>query len=567
MEQEAIPSSSQHAHFSRFRETRDNHHSRSTESALSEHDSIYNALKAGSSGTEDNSGRHYSSSHHHYAFPSTDLGGNIAMLLSTSPKPTVVERPTGLKRTRSRWRRSQTLPDDWFPSKTKTTDPLTELIRDAKSKANTIRWPGRRRAASLGDADNRLRTPKWAANLFSPVKPFFPRYPPPVRSPTPPGVPSFGTPEAINYASQFSVRSYAPSTPPGRLSSRRATESYAHTLRRLFGITAPTDTQTRTNRRQTALARAEDGTAVQGRFPYRSSGHGVYLHRQLEDHQFHQAFAPVTELDNANMDDRFDAGTQPLRREHHHHDIAKNRYSMPTAPQAMHSYRATRSHFAHPPSLSPAGLSSRKPLPPIPSLASPGNSSYYSCMSQPQTGVTMPVFDDDLSNIGGTNGPRGNIPLRIPSLLQQPLPQAPAQRGSILTASSIHETQEASSFWSSYKLLSQYVCQYFPCCSLVLADADDEDNNDDGVTVGHNSRTSRLSRASGTSRVSRNSGESFMTARSWSDDHQQPQRQRYSVGDPFPGPPPNTLSSWTPAFRERCPRPIRSPLVADPMLA
>lgn len=544
MEQDITAESSNRAHFGRFRGS--NPQSGSSESAQSEYASIYNALKASSSGTEDNNGRQYASSQHHYPFQSNDLGGNIAMFLSTSPKPTVVEHPTEPRRTRSRWRRSHTLPDNWYPTKTKTIDPIADLFKDAKTKANNLRRLGHRRAASLSDADNRSRTPRWAANLFSPVRPFLPRYPPPDRLPTPPGIPSFGSPEAINYSRQFSVRSYAPSPPPERTPSRRATE-YAHTLRRLFGIASPIDPQP--SRRQTyALARAEDGTAVQGRFPYRASGHGVNLHRQLDDHPFHRAVYPLPELEVPNLDDRFNAGIQPLRREHH--DVAKSRYSTPAVPRRVHSNHVSRSRHAHPPSLSAVGQRHR-PLTPF--LASPATTSYYSCMSQPRTGVTAPAVDGE---IGPSRTGRANSPPRG-MLYQQQSPAQATRPISILTASTTRDTQGTLSFWTRYELLSHYL----PCCCLAPAGNDDGDSNDDGTTIGDDSRTSRISR------TSRTSGETFMTARSWADDQEQPQYRRSAAPDPPPGPPPNTFAGWNPVFRERCPRPIRSPLVADPMLA
>lgn len=543
MEQDITAESSSRAHFGRFRDS--NPHSGSSESAQSEYGSIYNALKASSSGTEDNNGRQYASSQHHCPFQSSDLGGNIAMFLSTSPKPTVVEHPIGPRRTRSRWRRSHTLPDNWYPTKTKTIDPIAELFKDAKAKANNLRRLGHRRAASLSDADNRSRTPRWAANLFSPVRPFLPRYPPPDRSPTPPGIPSFGSPEAINYSRQFSVRSYAPSPPPERTPSRRTTE-YAHTLRRLFGITSPVDPQP--SRRQTyTLARAEDGTAVQGRFPYRASGHGVNLHRQLDDHPFHRAVYPVPELDVPNLDDRFNAGIQPLRG---HHDVTKSRYSTPAVPRRVHSNHLLRSRHAHPPALSALGPSSQRSHPSAPFLASPANTSYYSCMSQPRTGATVPAVDGE---IGLSRAGRANSPPRG-MLYQQQLPAQATRPMSILTASTTRDTQGTMSFWTRYELLSHYL----PCCCLAPAAADDEDNNDDGATIGDDSRISRTSRTS---------GETFMTARSWADDQEQPQYRRSAAPDPSTRPPPNTFAGWNPVFRERCPRPIRSPLVADPMLA
>ncbi|KAG5299550.1 hypothetical protein I7I50_07017 [Histoplasma capsulatum G186AR] len=144
---------------------------------------------------------------------------------------------------------------------------------------------------------------------ISPVEPTQPVYPPPVRSPTPPGLPSFGSREAIHYAPTQSNRS-RPSNHYTPLSHRGLQQGLvaegdeeddlccASGLKRLFGLpscmgarppTLPTG----------AVARAHDGTMVRGRFGPRQSGHGVGAGptaRGLESHPFHRSSLPAARV-------------------------------------------------------------------------------------------------------------------------------------------------------------------------------------------------------------------------------------------------------------------------------
>ncbi|PTU18274.1 hypothetical protein P175DRAFT_0535188 [Aspergillus ochraceoroseus IBT 24754] len=172
-----------------------------------------------------------------------------------------------------------------------------------------------RKVVSLNDADDISRPPKWPQKIKSPMSPTLPRYPPPIRSPTPPGLPSFGTQEALSYASQFPVQSSTrrgnnlQNVPAGSNSAsrkQRAQESrpvsYGELLRRLFGI--PSTNPSAPNNRQVCLpARAEDGTAVLGRFPYRQSGHGTNASRRIHDHPFHRRNLSVAQYDGADAED------------------------------------------------------------------------------------------------------------------------------------------------------------------------------------------------------------------------------------------------------------------------
>lgn len=151
-----------------------------------------------------------------------------------------------------------------------------------------------RRAISLDTTDRNLPSPNWPRKLGSAVTTVQPPYPPPQRQPTPPGLPSFNTPEAVYCSAQFLVGQNGRAGPqhsiPGN--GQRAA-SYGDTLRRFFGLSLSTETRAGIIPSAIGIGRAEDGTMVQGRFPYRQSGHGINLTRQLHDHPFHQDHLPA----------------------------------------------------------------------------------------------------------------------------------------------------------------------------------------------------------------------------------------------------------------------------------
>lgn len=164
-----------------------------------------------------------------------------------------------------------------------------------------------RKTASLNDVGSSLRQPKWPGNLASPVSPAVPMYPPPERPPTPPGLPSFGTQKAMEYSDEFVGRSRA-NARNGEHSRGRAvardsdsnrTGSYGEALRRLFGL-SPSPSRQTTPSSGNRIGRAPDGTAVQGRFPYRQSGHGSNVARRLEDHPFHRVTLPDIQSESEN---------------------------------------------------------------------------------------------------------------------------------------------------------------------------------------------------------------------------------------------------------------------------
>lgn len=530
MERQTIPGSSHRPHFRRYR---GHNQSESSESALSEHESIYDAARTGSSAAEG------SSSQQNRGLHGSDIGGNVAMFLPDSPDIPGYESSAEQRKGRVRWRRSQSLPRNWMSS-SKANDPLADLFKDAKSKMSDLRLWGRRRALSLGDAENGPRG-KWAATLISPVRPLLPKYPPPIRSPTPPGVPSFGSPEAINYTTQFCVRSSLPNgrgqqhgPPPEQ--NRPATESYAQTLRRFLGFSSPTVTPQANRRQGQTFARAEDGTAVQGRFPYRASGHGLNVGRHLEDHPFHRRAFPVPHPGSRNVDERVYTRGEPSRA---HPDSTKDEATTRAGRTDPHSNRMARSYFPRMiSSLSsvPEPTVSTFPHRPVSELPSPSpasNSQYYSCMSQPQQGVTlptMPTYDGEIDHLGNGRIDYNGYYMTPPSLLQSmPAVQTPE--------SGIPQwTPRDRDLWMGYEMFSPYV---FCCCT----NEDDEDDDDDTAS-GYNSRAS---------------GETYATALSWPDNatdyylnqyhsSQVPGRQRS-----------NTLTGRSSNFSERYPRPLQRP--------
>lgn len=163
-----------------------------------------------------------------------------------------------------------------------------------------------RRAISLGASDTNRSGPSWPGNIGSAVKTVRPPYPPPDRPPTPPGLPSFNTPEAVYCSSQFLVgQSGRNGHYRGIPGDRPRATSYGDTFRRFFGLSPSTGVGPGSFS-SVGIGRAEDGTIVQGRFPIRQSGHGIYMARQLQDHPFHQNALPVAECESGLERDEVD---------------------------------------------------------------------------------------------------------------------------------------------------------------------------------------------------------------------------------------------------------------------
>ncbi|KAJ6004525.1 hypothetical protein N7522_006170 [Penicillium canescens] len=148
-----------------------------------------------------------------------------------------------------------------------------------------------RTAVSLGANDDNSHRPRWPANMGAAVTPVQPRYPPPERTPTPPGLPSFGTPEAMRYSARFMARDNNTRLSRHAGHADERTSPYIDCLRRFFGLSSSASRISGLS--VVGIGRAEDGTLVQGRFPYRQSGHGMSVARQLNEHPFHERFLPV----------------------------------------------------------------------------------------------------------------------------------------------------------------------------------------------------------------------------------------------------------------------------------
>ncbi|KAF7516885.1 hypothetical protein PCG10_001715 [Penicillium crustosum] len=112
--------------------------------------------------------------------------------------------------------------------------------------------------------------------------------------PTPPGLPSFGTSEAMSVSARFMIPDNVARPPTNLQGSGPAggqrSSSYGDTLRRLFGLPPSVS---HGGLSVNGVGRAEDGTLVQGRFPHRQSGHGMNIGRPLHDHPFHQHNLPI----------------------------------------------------------------------------------------------------------------------------------------------------------------------------------------------------------------------------------------------------------------------------------
>ncbi|PYI06472.1 hypothetical protein BO78DRAFT_115551 [Aspergillus sclerotiicarbonarius CBS 121057] len=297
-----------------------------SESVLSEESSIFNALRT-NSGTED-AGPRLGPGCPTHGNADSRIAANMAMFIPLAPEAT--DSAQRLSREPKYCPEQKAQSSGWHPqlsldSRVLSTDEVKAIVAsppDDSLKQHLLDALHLRKAVSLNDADDTSRTFKWPGNHDSPVSPVLPSYPPPARAPTPPGLPSFGTREAIYYSAQFPVRSATisgqvqqPAPNSARNACRRAANgtrpgSYGGMLRRLLSFSSSAPSQPK---RQTyTVARAEDGTAVQGRFPYRQSGHGMNLARRLEDHPFHRTTVSTVQEDHVNID----GGARQNHRDH-----------------------------------------------------------------------------------------------------------------------------------------------------------------------------------------------------------------------------------------------------------
>lgn len=273
----------------------------SSESIPSEHSSIYDAARA-SSGSDAGDQTYYDSLSRQ---PTADEQHSLNLAISDQPIYTMTSShskwPVNTLATIIERRSTSTLRHSRSMSclYESFSGERLQLSRTSRSDLNTsIPNPQRRKALSFNDADSRSGLSELLGSDLSLGSPVQPMYPPPIRSPTPPGLPSFGTQEALFCASRFAIESPTPgpsTSGDGRGNSYDSSlsGSYSEALRRLFGFTALESRPARLPLH--AIARAEDGTAVRGRFPIRQSGHGMDLSRPLDSHPFHRMTLPVAQ--------------------------------------------------------------------------------------------------------------------------------------------------------------------------------------------------------------------------------------------------------------------------------
>ncbi|KAJ5202635.1 hypothetical protein N7449_004714 [Penicillium cf. viridicatum] len=272
----------------------------SSESILSDERSIYNAVRVTT--PNDSSPRFYASLLHDNPVHEQGLAVNMARFVPTDSRDD--HTPTTVSTRRGRRQRmvgklgnhTKLLSDQCWQA--------THWSRPPVSKTTSVLDPRRslhRKAVSLDANERSIRRPRWPGNLEPAVKTVQPPYPPLERTPTPPGLPSFGTSEAMSVSARFMIpdniaRSPANLQGNGPAGGQR-TSSYGDTLRRLFGLPP---SASHAGLSVNGIGRAEDGTLVQGRFPHRQSGHGMNIGRPLHDHPFHQRNLPIARHEVTN---------------------------------------------------------------------------------------------------------------------------------------------------------------------------------------------------------------------------------------------------------------------------
>ncbi|KAF3389224.1 hypothetical protein F1880_004084 [Penicillium rolfsii] len=268
-----------------------------SESILSDEKDIFDAIVVP---TRSRDSRGYESPCQMGPIREEGLAAKFAMFIPTSSSassPPLTVRPYGRKKERKKlepmWWRHQALSDQYSNRSTQRTLGFNEI----SSLAEAIE--SHRKATSLETIEPNERTPNWPGKPGPAVVPNQPRYSPPERRPTPPGLPSFNTPEAVQVSAQFLTeqhggRFYAQHNAAG---AEQGSSSYGTTFRRLLGLPSSVDGRGNTNTHSVVgIGRADDGTIVYGRFPYRQSGHNANMARQLHEHQFFQDSLPILEV-------------------------------------------------------------------------------------------------------------------------------------------------------------------------------------------------------------------------------------------------------------------------------
>ncbi|PGH10608.1 hypothetical protein AJ80_07459 [Polytolypa hystricis UAMH7299] len=227
--------------------------------------------------------------------------GHNASSISTGTTPSQNPSPSPGARTNIRGHKIYSFDDLDLPIPR----PKFSLSSNPKSRSHPNR----------SSSSTSLDGPYWLRSLSSPAAPTQPTYPPPIRSPTPPGLPSFGSREAIQFRVRSTSRHSSSHNSPQsgrscRLSRNGSPETDDNTdpfccgvgLRRLLGLFRRSESDTE-QLPAGAIARADDGTLIRGRFGARQSGHGVGAGpstRGLETHPFHSFSLPVAGRDGAD---------------------------------------------------------------------------------------------------------------------------------------------------------------------------------------------------------------------------------------------------------------------------
>ncbi|KAJ5169491.1 uncharacterized protein N7500_002274 [Penicillium coprophilum] len=270
----------------------------SSESILSDERSIYNAIRVTT--PNDSSPRFYASLSHDYPVHEQGLAANLARFVPTDSQDD--HTPTNVPTRRGRRQRmagklenhTKLLSDQCWQATHRLRYPLARpaVIPDSHRSLH-------RKAVSLDANDSLISKPRWPGSLGPAITTVQPRYPPPERTPTPPGLPSFGTSEAMSYSARYMLPDNGARAPAtlqcGGPASNQRGSLYGDTLRRFFGWSSSTSHTGGIS--VNGIGRAEDGTLVQGRFPHRQSGHGMNIGRQLQEHPFHRRNLPIAHHD------------------------------------------------------------------------------------------------------------------------------------------------------------------------------------------------------------------------------------------------------------------------------
>ncbi|KAJ5504286.1 hypothetical protein N7463_007160 [Penicillium fimorum] len=261
----------------------------SSESTLSDERSILNAIRVTT--PNDSSPRFYASLSQDNPVHEQGLAVNLARFVFTDSQddhtPTNMPARQGRRQRMAGKRGNHTklLSDQYWQVTRRLRSPLgkTASMPDSHQSLH-------RKAVSLDANHSSISRPRWPRRLGPVITTVKPQYPPPERTPTPPGLPSFGTSEAMSYSARFMLpdnRARSPATMQcGGPDGGQSSSSYGDTLRRFFGWSSSASHAGGISVGN--IGRADDGTLVQGRFPHRQSGHGMNIGRRLHEHPFHQ---------------------------------------------------------------------------------------------------------------------------------------------------------------------------------------------------------------------------------------------------------------------------------------